>query len=415
MHSRSLLIFYAAAFASANPVSRRQVAELNEEATAEAHQRDATATRAFSDVQIRTSDGRCLFVDPLSGDFRANLTPVQIADCGSTDGQGWDVITAGEHNDQAGQMLIVSTLTQACLNFDPRRADGNQVNLFSCGGRADGGGRVTNSQLYAFAGGAGPLSLKPSNCDNSCLTATGNTLDVADCTNGANDQTFSIGDGAAAPAPIQDGEAGTSVAPAAPTATSPFGNPAMTTRRTKTRRRRPGATKTTLAGAVTSTAVSEVVDNPMVTTTAAPTSAPAADAGEQVPVSRGGFLNPDAVAEAHRFDATATRALESVNIRAADGRCFSVDETAGDFRQNLIPIQMVECADVPEQKFDVVTQGVHNDGEQGQALLMSVVTDGCISFDGRRQAGDTVTVFSCGGRADGGKSCCKCSPLNCTN
>lgn len=54
-------------------------------------------------------------------------------------------------------MLVVSTLvsdpylnfllasnltnpqTQACLNFDPRRAAGNQVNLFSCGGRADGG------------------------------------------------------------------------------------------------------------------------------------------------------------------------------------------------------------------------------------------------------------------------------------
>jgi hypothetical protein len=36
-------------------------------------------------------------------------------------------------------MLVVSTLTQACMNFDPRRATGNQVNLFSCGGRADGG------------------------------------------------------------------------------------------------------------------------------------------------------------------------------------------------------------------------------------------------------------------------------------
>lgn len=29
--------------------------------------------------------------------------------------------------------------TQACLNFDPRRAAGNTVILFSCGGRADGG------------------------------------------------------------------------------------------------------------------------------------------------------------------------------------------------------------------------------------------------------------------------------------
>ena len=31
-------------------------------------------------------------------------------------------------------------------------------------------------------------------------------------------------------------------------------------------------------------------------------------------------------------------------------------------------------------------------------------TQGCISFDSRRQAGDTVILFSCGGRADGGMS-----------
>ena len=87
----------------------------------------------------QTSDGRCLFVDELSGDFRANLTPIQVATCGATDGQGWDVITSGKHNDAANSMLIVSTLTQACFNFDPRRPAGNQVLLFSCGGRADGG------------------------------------------------------------------------------------------------------------------------------------------------------------------------------------------------------------------------------------------------------------------------------------
>ena len=89
--------------------------------------------------RLQTSDGRCLFVDKLSGDFRANLTPVQIGNCGATDGQGWDIITAGKHIKAANSMLVVSTLTNACFNFDPRRAAGNQVNLFSCGGRADGG------------------------------------------------------------------------------------------------------------------------------------------------------------------------------------------------------------------------------------------------------------------------------------
>lgn len=90
-------------------------------------------------TKLQTSDGKCLFVDELSGDFRANLTPIQVADCGATDGQGWDVITQGKHINVANSMLVVSTLTNACFNFDPRRAAGNQVLLFSCGGRADGG------------------------------------------------------------------------------------------------------------------------------------------------------------------------------------------------------------------------------------------------------------------------------------
>ena len=122
-----------------NALLPRTVTSLDVAAVAEAQPRDDTATRAFSNVQITTSDGRCLFVDKLSGDFRENLTPIQVAACGSTDGQGWDVITAGKHNNVANSALIVSTLTEACFNFDPRRAAGNQVLLFSCGGRADGG------------------------------------------------------------------------------------------------------------------------------------------------------------------------------------------------------------------------------------------------------------------------------------
>ncbi|KAK7988814.1 hypothetical protein PG989_009129 [Apiospora arundinis] len=191
---------YSAAFAvmstlvAAGPVSSpRAVTELNQAAFEEAHKRDDTATRAFSNTAIKTSDGKCLFVDKLSGDFRANLTPVQVAECGSTDGQGWDIITQGEHNNVAGSMLVVNTLTQACLNFDPRRPAGNQVNLFSCGGRADGGGLVTNSQLFAFSGAAGPLSLTPENQKESCLVATGSTVDVAACGDGKAGQSFTFG------------------------------------------------------------------------------------------------------------------------------------------------------------------------------------------------------------------------------
>lgn len=122
MVSRSaLLLAYAAAIVSTTPVQRRVVTELNEDAFKEAQQRDATATRAFSNVQIKTADGKCLFVDKLSGDFRANLTPIQVAQCGTKDGEGWDVITAGKHNDQAGSALIVSTLVSHVPNTEFQR------------------------------------------------------------------------------------------------------------------------------------------------------------------------------------------------------------------------------------------------------------------------------------------------------
>lgn len=192
MRSAIIATILAAGLVAGMP-ARRAVTELNQEATAEAQQRDNTATRAFSNIQIKTADGKCLFVDKLSGDFRANLTPVQVATCGTTDGQGWDVITSGKHNDQKGQALIVSTLTQACMNFDPRRKAGDQVNLFSCGGRADGGGQVTNSQLFAFDGQAGPLSLSPENGKQQCLSSLGQRIDIAACANGAQDQSFTFG------------------------------------------------------------------------------------------------------------------------------------------------------------------------------------------------------------------------------
>ncbi|KAK8055891.1 hypothetical protein PG993_001118 [Apiospora rasikravindrae] len=196
--------YSAAAFAAmstlvaAGPVSYpRAVTELNQAAFEEAQKRDETATRAFSNTAIKTSDGKCLFVDKLSGDFRANLTPVQVAECGSTDGQGWDIITQGEHNNVDGNMLVVNTLTQACLNFDPRRPAGSQVNLFSCGGRADGGGLVTNSQLFAFDGTASPFTLTPDSQKKSCLVVAGSTVDVTACDDGKTGQKFTFADAAA--------------------------------------------------------------------------------------------------------------------------------------------------------------------------------------------------------------------------
>ncbi|KAK6336250.1 hypothetical protein TWF696_001811 [Orbilia brochopaga] len=213
MHSKlfSLLaLSTSAAVTSAHPsLIRRVVTELNQAATEEAHQRDDTATRAFSSVTITTGNGKCLFVDELSGDFRANLLPIQVKDCDGSAGEKWDVITAGKHNDQPGTMLIVSALTQGCYNFDPRRAAGDQVNIFSCGGRADGGGAVTNSQLFDFPTvTAGPLTLEPRNQPGTCLTAAGARLDQAPCNANDPNQLFTFGGAAAGgdtdadPAPV---------------------------------------------------------------------------------------------------------------------------------------------------------------------------------------------------------------------
>ena len=94
--------------------------------------------------------------------------------------------------------------TQACMNFDPRRAAGNQVILFSCGGRAAGEGVVTDSQLFPFAGGAGPLNLTPKNSPGTCFTVKGNVIDQAACADGDANQSFTFGTASAtepAPAP----------------------------------------------------------------------------------------------------------------------------------------------------------------------------------------------------------------------
>lgn len=79
-----------------------------------------------------------------------------------------------------------------------------------------------------------------------------------------------------------------------------------------------------------------------------------------VPVSRaGGVLQPSAAAEANPRDDTATRAFSSVTIKDASGQCLFIDPTSGDFRQNLIPVQVQDCDGIAGEKFDLITAGVH--------------------------------------------------------
>lgn len=463
VHASALYTIFAAALAAGNPIIHRAVDRLNDDAFKEAQQRDETATRALSNVQIKTADGKCLFVDELSGDFRANLTPLQIGDCDNQkNGQGFDVITKGKHNDQSGQVLIVSTLTQACLSFDPRRPADSQVHLFSCGGRADGGGEVSNSQLFAFDGNSKTTVLTPDNSPGKCLVTAGDKVVIGSCNNMDSKQSFTFGDDAGSQNGNKDGTATsamerpsstkdsmmpseTIVEPSKGMETAP-GLPLrsqapdedlectvnlVTVVNTVTVTMSPQGmgdatnmvystiypTETSFAGKKAINTKSDDRNNMdasstnngnyMATTTRDQESGSqqTANPTDEVPVSRAGTkLNPSAAAEANQFDKTARRALESVNVRTQDGRCLTIDPTAGDFRQNLIPVGLATCSEDPNQKFDVVTQGKHNDAKAGKALLVSVLTNGCLSFDGRRQEGDTVTMFSCGGRADGGKT-----------
>ncbi|OCK84048.1 hypothetical protein K432DRAFT_389878 [Lepidopterella palustris CBS 459.81] len=173
-------------------LQRRTVTQLDPVAFAQAQQRDAVATRTFSSTQITTASGQCLFIDELSGDFRANLTLVQVAGFDGSEGQKWDVVTKGKHDDQAGPIPHHPDRTQACLNFDPRCALENQVLLLSCGA-------VTNLQLSGFNGTARPLAFAQLDVAGTCLTtANGKALDQAACNGTDGAQMFTFGIAAAA-------------------------------------------------------------------------------------------------------------------------------------------------------------------------------------------------------------------------
>jgi hypothetical protein len=75
-------------------------------------------------------------------------------------------------------------------------------------------------------------------------------------------------------------------------------------------------------------------------TPAVPTPSTAPTNTAPISVSRAGIvLDPTAAAEANRRDNTATRALSNAQIKAADGNCLTINPLAGDFRQNLIPVE----------------------------------------------------------------------------
>jgi hypothetical protein len=390
MFPATIIALLSAGLTTAAPIFSRDVT-LDPAAVAQAQVRDDTATRAFSAAQIQTAGGQCLAVDPASGDFRENLIPIQVAACNGSDTQQWDIITSGVHNNEPGFALVVSTLTSGCLNFDPRRAAGNQVLLFSCGGRADGSGAVTNSQLFTFSGGAGPLPLIPQNGNNAtCLTVNGNLLDQTSCdpTTASGDELFTIG-----PSSNSSSAASASSDTASPSAAASTTASSSVVASASAVSSAIAASSSVVASASAVSSAIDVVSTSAISTTASATSPAPQGTGTTV-------LDPAAVAQAQVRDNTATRAFSSAQIQDSNGQCLSIDPNSGDFRENLIPITVQPCDGSAGQQFDVITAGVHNN-VPGTALFVSSETQGCFNFDPRRAAGDRVILFSCGGRADG--------------
>lgn len=210
------------------------------------------------------------------------------------------------------------------------------------------GGQVTDSQLFKFKGRAGPLRLKPRGAAGSCLTVAGNSVTLQACTRGNKSQHFAFG---GAPANnVGGGDPNDGLGSETPAASTSA----------------PSKTATSATSAPAATTTSKPVDGGRGGNNPPPTGVTS--------VSRaGGVLNPTAVAEAQAFDKTATRFFESVSIQSSDGRCLSVDPTAGDFRENLIPVALVACKKEPAQRFDIITKGKHNDGTQGKSALISSV------------------------------------------
>ena len=91
----------------------------------------------------------------------------------------------------------------------------------------------------------------------------------------------------------------------------------------------------------------------------------------------GGVLNAAAAAEANVRDDTATRAFTSAAIKSSSGQCLFIDPAAGDFRENLIPVQLKTCDGSAEQGFDIITKGKHNQADGSILIVSSVV---CLPF-----------------------------------
>ncbi|KAH0590197.1 hypothetical protein H2248_000370 [Termitomyces sp. 'cryptogamus'] len=380
---------------------------------------DATATRASTSAQIRSlaSPNTCFDVsDFRAGDFRFNLVPIAMKQCDpSVDGQKFDLITKVEEFivnttiDLQEQGVVTSTIIL--------------VLVFSLVVRAAGDGGTTADQQYFFnstanfSSGIGfPLVRNAVNNGigpgNQCLALNSDGfLSNTPCTPPffTPEQTWVIGDNgfitpptAASDTPVSNVTTSISVmSNSLSVMSSPSISPSQVTvssvqcQSSITSTQFPPSSSAIKAA----TTITTTNSNASKTNTLAPTST-----SSSVPEK---FVLPVPVdGPGPTFDATATRAATSVQIRSATSpdTCLDVsDFRAGDFRFNLVPIALKKCdSSIDGQKFDLITKGVHNDVPDGsRTLIVSSQQFTCI--DRLKNKNDHLRpgLFACGGRAAG--------------
>lgn len=187
------------------------------------------------------------------------------------------------------------------------------------------------------------MAFEPENAPGTCLKVSGNVLDQAGCNQGDASQSFTFG-GAA---------------------TSGADNTGVNN---------PGTTSTLNSVTVSPTSTATSTTQSQEPNPATTSQVPSPSSTQDVSVARaGGVLNPEAAAEANVRDDTATRAFSSVPLKSSSGQCLSIDPTAGDFRENLIPVQLKGCDGSANQKFDIITAGKHISQPNSMLVVSTVV------------------------------------------
>ncbi|EAU92946.2 hypothetical protein CC1G_03733 [Coprinopsis cinerea okayama7 len=396
---------------------------------------DATATRAATGVQIRNAANPSVCFDVSdfrAGDFRFNLVPLALKPCdASVEGQKFDLITKGEHNNvpDGSRTLIVSSQQFTCVDRRSNKNDRTRPGLFACGGRAAGDGETTADQQFFFnstanlASGIGFTLVRDSvnngiGPGNTCMSFDADGfVQNTPCSppNFTPEQTWIIGDasGGSPPsvptpdAPVSPSPA-SSAEPVAPTSEQPVPEepsqcPAdvETVTVVTTVTVQPTPTQVQTQGPAISL-TSSIPAGGSVTFVPLPqaTDAPAAERPEEfvLPVPKEG--------PGPKFDSTATRAASSVQIRnaAQPDLCFDVSNfKAGDFRFNLVPIALKKCdASIAGQKFDLITKGEHNNvADESRVIIVSSQQFTCVDRRGNINDRNRPGLFACGGRAAG--------------